>query len=841
MKKIKFNLSGDSKPYIESLTDFSDSIFTNQYKQCISLVDSYIQGLSLVNDSREDYYTNIENNNNIFAFDGERGSGKTSCMLSVAKMLMEKVPSSFTEYPQVARHRFTTTSMIDPSFFDKDHNIISLFIARLYNSFLEWERQPEHKNVSNRDRAELLTAFIKVQQNLSNMFGLQNSKDGLENLVNMAASVDIRTNLKLLVDQYLKYIGEPDSFFILLIDDIDIDDSHAYEMAEFLRKYFIQPNIIVFVSVKIEQLTDIIRRKLKTEYKVEENNNETNNIDLTISDRSERYLAKLIPAHQRIYMPTPNEFLDYELIIENPEIWKYNLTAGIQIKQVIPELIFQKTRFLFYNSEHFTSYIVPKNLRNIRQLLKLLIQLPDYSNDDESKVNSYNKEIFCQYFYNDWCDINITTEYKRYIKKILKLSRIDELNYEVVQTLNTITNGSLMNRYENSEPERILDNQNIPYNISFGDVLAIIRATERSKFGEEIKKFLFFLKSYYSIVLYKAYDTITSSREDCLLKERAQTYQNVLIEKKDYPITHNNYEAILGGCLYNDVLDDILPIKINKQSLSNRRLKKSALINLLVYCSENWSESRKKHLVDLAEFFMLCIQYDESKDRMVASRTSFYRRTPSLYYEKFDRDSEFFNFSLSAFLFNLSRFEEAIHRFEVYPEASAFFKKLKNSREFQNTLYDQLLMYTYSYRSKSWKTPQEKWLSFCCFRNTEIIENLLDYIQLHKYKTTDNEVKIFEEFFETLSKYSIQSYDRYQDPQTGEKTKSYDINFRFFEVFANIFKSQNTKFKEFFNDVFNNVYISDKSTDSLITSTNARNSQATKPDQDPIGASAAQR
>ena len=87
--------------------------------------------------------------------------------------------------------------MIDPSFFDKNHNILALFIARLYSSFVEWENDPQNARViDNSARPKLITKFVEVQQQLKSMFGKDNPADGLEFVVNLSASVQIKESIK---------------------------------------------------------------------------------------------------------------------------------------------------------------------------------------------------------------------------------------------------------------------------------------------------------------------------------------------------------------------------------------------------------------------------------------------------------------------------------------------------------------------------------------------------------------------------------------------------------------------------------------------------------------------
>ena len=117
MKKIVFDLNGDNRPFIEGLNDYKSSIFKEQYEQCISMVDSYLKGLSNMADTPAALAGSLESTNNIITFDGERGSGKTSCMMSIVNMLTNDNHKRICgNYSFAANTKFETVQMIEPAF-----------------------------------------------------------------------------------------------------------------------------------------------------------------------------------------------------------------------------------------------------------------------------------------------------------------------------------------------------------------------------------------------------------------------------------------------------------------------------------------------------------------------------------------------------------------------------------------------------------------------------------------------------------------------------------------------------------------------------------------------------
>lgn len=84
MDALIFNLDQDNRPLKEVITPTSLEVspFKEQYQKSLSEIEAYLNTLS--DDSVD---KDMEYANNVFAFTGDRGSGKTSCMVSVGGFL----------------------------------------------------------------------------------------------------------------------------------------------------------------------------------------------------------------------------------------------------------------------------------------------------------------------------------------------------------------------------------------------------------------------------------------------------------------------------------------------------------------------------------------------------------------------------------------------------------------------------------------------------------------------------------------------------------------------------------------------------------------------------------
>lgn len=87
-----FILGEETRPKIEIFTKknrdvtVKNSIFYKQYRQVLSAIAEHLL-LCNRNGDPENLYSSWEFPNNIFVFAGERGSGKTSCMLTARELL----------------------------------------------------------------------------------------------------------------------------------------------------------------------------------------------------------------------------------------------------------------------------------------------------------------------------------------------------------------------------------------------------------------------------------------------------------------------------------------------------------------------------------------------------------------------------------------------------------------------------------------------------------------------------------------------------------------------------------------------------------------------------------
>lgn len=767
---MKFFLGEETHYIIESYEEREQSIFSEQYKKALGVIDGYINAKA---DSNSDRQGGLRNN--IVAFIGDRGTGKTSCMLSLLNMLTKHSES------RESNKKFASLDTIDPSFFDTNTNILYLVVGKMFSAFKK-EMEETNAQMGHRDSEihELMMAFHNVQSYLSRMqkSPLDDNDSELNQLSNLLVTVDLKDGMKKLVDQYLIFFKS--DYLVIPVDDIDNNTEHAYIMAEQLRKYLVLPNVIVLISFKLEQLASVIDLHFMRIYEplIKQQSGFSKN---DITDMTQKYLLKLFPHNQRISLPNMDLMMDRELEVyssrENPKL----MLGGSSVKYTMTALIFKKTRYLFYHSKGETSPIVPTNLREYRTLLSMLCNMTAYLEEKED----YNKQLFRDYFYEDWVDKHLDEKGRSIAHTLLKNKEASIFNKLVLDNLS----GYLPDR-EQYELQMVTEGSNATYNVSIGDVFAFLNEIRKSVVTENIKSLLFFIESLYSIKLYHYYDEMTGGDEN-------GTFANKMIDdtikRLDLLEGVSNYEKLIGGDFFNPNMLKLLPVesKTNK-GRAYRVVNLMPLKELLVRTSDDNPIGELE--LQTIEFFALTLSrrlQGKKRENLYPA----YRQLKEVYYRSDLNTSKKAVFELGSFFSNITRMEYAYNR--LY--AGLF--ELANKQP--NSLLNQMKLLTMKRESLS-AYDKSRFLSWCCIRNAVVLQefgNKFSYVKEDRTRSSD-QLNLLKVFFKDASEFKIRTYDRSDDGKDAHV-----ISFDYLKVFVDYFVKvqENENVKKLFYDVFGDI------------------------------------
>ena len=767
---MTFNLERDNRPLIELFDKdgMKESFFYRQYELAAKLIAKHLyEEKEALPETEFESFT--DGNNNIFAFVGDRGTGKTSCMLSVANSLVNKNKAGF-EQQVLNQTEFFTIGLLDPSYFDSEHDILMLFVAKLYALFLEKAKIIDPEQDDYQLKTKLLKSFSATQKHIHSLLHADKVEgDEFERLTSYAVAIDLKKDICRLINLYREFIGKKDAVMLLMVDDIDLNTSEASRMAELLRKYFVQPHTIVLLSVKLDQLSYIKKLDLTKEFgKIVGKGIEEQEID----EMAERYLSKFLPQEHRIFLPTPELYFDEMLEIETAT-YKRNFCS---VKQAIPELIYWKTRYLFYNFDGETSYIVPRNLRDLRQLLKVLLEMDgdlsqyelDSNSDKAKEIKNRNRKVFQNYLYEDWLVNNLDNETIRQVRHILAADEAYQLNNAILQVLKE----RFAKDFDDVKVEEIRSIRNADnksFNISMGDIVGLLNLLSIKKVSVADRKLIFFLRTILAMKLYEYEAEINKAAEE----------SNALkVEPRRYSDDSKDYFKLIGGRLINTRLMELLPKKSeNALSRSNRAIHRKVV---------------ETHIADLIkgqqtdyralELLMLCTF------RNTTPQDDIYRTENRIAHADLQGGRDFV-FEIGALFNNILDRDKCYQRFaNLGGDYETVVNQIKEGGEGRTTLYQSLA----AIRERM------------TFRSLDLLQYFINYIGNIHYSSIDSPFDVILNFLGKVSKFEFQTYRPvYQENKAVGMTK---VTFEPLKEVFNFAGNANlrTHFDSLFGDEENN-------------------------------------
>ncbi len=398
-----------------------NDIFINEYRRAAVMLDE-IAGVLKEAKKEEAVCSWKESDfeNNIIAFCGERGEGKSSVMLTFANAVYEDKNREniiFKECKNLKNLNFAEPILIDPSLFDDVHNVLDIVLAKLFRRFCAYYEN-NNQSVGEQARERLLNRFQTVYRYVSLINNQKQMLDdefdyegNISKLKKLGESSALKEELEKLVKEYLKVMGgcEKESQLLLAIDDLDLCSANAYKMTEQIRKYLIIPHVFIVISVKIEQLELCIREKNLKDFQEIYKNKEENiygQLNKEVEVMAERYVAKLIPKKRRIYLPKVQNFEEVRIVYketqEGEKLWDSNEKKGFIC--AVLDLIYDRTGMRFLPEEGGSSYLLPNNLRDMISWMAVIAEMENPEGEDAVYLQNIKK--FEKYF-QEWTEDNL--------------------------------------------------------------------------------------------------------------------------------------------------------------------------------------------------------------------------------------------------------------------------------------------------------------------------------------------------------------------------------------------------------------------------------------------------
>lgn len=509
MSVIKLSKESLLKSKKEEINNFGDSFFSDSYKKAYESLEDICNNYNNIDD---DYY------NNIIAFVGDRGSGKTSTMRSFSHSL-KNIDKSNKFQEKIAQNlEFHVLNIIDPSLFSNRDSLVEIIVSNMFRKFKE-----NKKNNDLLKKQELVKQFEKVFEeikivNMDKKIIFRECNDNIERLIGLSAALDLKKDLNDLIVLYLDYLSaksDADRFLVVSIDDIDMNLEVGGYLLEDIRKYLIQNNIILLIAVNFDQLEEIVVQKFivglhenfKFQHDVYEPDEKEGYKFLAdfknkIDEKTEKYLDKLIPYNRRCFMPIIDIDSELELIDDCLQNLEYK-DSNKSLEDIII-LNFENKLNYKIESENHKRTLIPKNLRSLIQLLILLNSMKKNEIKNNLKqMITYFREVLI----NDVED----RKDQLFLQDILKCYYKD-INRKILIYLNTkIRNEIIDTDFELKDIKFDLDyiekNKTLIFSnrITLGDIITWIKLYDRIQFENKKSRFIEIVKSIYTIRLLIVY------------------------------------------------------------------------------------------------------------------------------------------------------------------------------------------------------------------------------------------------------------------------------------------------------------------------------------------------
>lgn len=444
MKTITIHLDKPHQVIDESQENFESQTFQSVYSKAREELTAITAQLRNFRDQHPNESSEISQcPNNVLAFTGDRGTGKTSSMTTFISMIRR---GDDEEYKSL-KEQIHFFNLLDPSSFQPSHSIIGALIGILFDNYSEKAQKVENnEKVQNNQYQQLEDELIKKFQNvlidiqtvnlIKNPLGDPRDPDNpFYTLSRLASSTKLKNNFSELIKTYLEYINllsnyntqktaenqsQKKQFVALCIDDLDLNVSSVFCIIEELRKHLSIPNLIILCSLRIEQISHAISEHYLNNLRSSFQKTSESQMMAEVEEMTEFYIEKVFPASRNIEMPPlltrtwlrdPN----CKIVLKGDETITFgNSDKTKNTEHELLEYISSKVGILFLPKDNHIHPIIPKTIRLFANFINFIEKL------DGNKTNSLR--TFYDYFLSQYPRLHLPYNYETKLKYFMEAS-----------------------------------------------------------------------------------------------------------------------------------------------------------------------------------------------------------------------------------------------------------------------------------------------------------------------------------------------------------------------------------------------------------------------------------
>lgn len=594
---------GGTGNHFEDLDDFQESYYKHEYIQAMKIVNSIVgrkEDDSKKEDPQKEEYTNQEISN-IISFIGERGTGKTSAVLSFAAALKDYgnpkknhrdgIFGRFRDRDDQMleeRIQFICLDCIDGSLLEQGEDIFKIILAQMYNKFLDYDSKIAVKeSFYENDRRKLQKRFDQLYRYISEMEqgGRREwEQSALTSLRNLSNSMKLKKEFTKLVCDYLKLTSEGRNsrrerqFLVVVVDDLDLNIEHGFDMLEKIHRYMMVPRVIVLLALDFKQLKRLCYKHFFEMIP---------KVDGIMSARgadaeklAQDFIDKVLPTNMRVFMPALWKKQTLK-VREKEEDKTY------PVKQSVFLEMYRKTGIRFDVGGVKRHFYEPGNLRELTNLLLELRELEPLfeAGRDESDILEISTVNHEQIFYDVQHRIAermVIAEYEKMFQNLIQLS-VERSCRKFVEYGRRQKNRTEEETAQMKDFLKDIDQ----YGYSYGELLRLIYCWGRT--SDEAKEFMRSMLAYYSLTMTSLY-----ARYQCCSDKDSEKRENL----------HGKILEIMNGSFAGSWAHKMFPA-MKWEDKSNRQFKIAAVQNmdlhLFKFELKNDSLKREDQRIELLE------------------------------------------------------------------------------------------------------------------------------------------------------------------------------------------------------------------------------------------------
>lgn len=386
----------------EIIIDLNDSMYAHgfqsgnqlhaeNFEKCIELIKSQLQKAIKADPQKNDGVVLNHDYDTIGVF-GERGSGKTSFMVSLLEKCQKDLPDA-----QVLR-------LIDPTLVEHKKPMV-LCVLAMINQLVK-EKLKSLECSSGTTVASQRSGWEKTLRNIATgiiaieTVGQKTYDDKLWHDEDYVMRTGFNKVEK--TNEFERYIREllglalsilDKKSFILAFDDIDIDVAQGWEVLETIRKYFSDSRIITIVSGNLKLYGMIVRDKLSKDLSLNSRNKE-----MMANELESQYMLKLIRPEKRFNLFPLKILLNMGNIISFSEKG-VKKTPDDTYKEILEKFGIKDTP----SQKTFIDFLESMSLRSQLNFVKEMWLVPE--KESESKNSKPSLYVFSSRIYAagiDW-------------------------------------------------------------------------------------------------------------------------------------------------------------------------------------------------------------------------------------------------------------------------------------------------------------------------------------------------------------------------------------------------------------------------------------------------------